>query len=197
MTPLHVLVAEDDYMIADDIAAALEQAGATVVGPMPDLKRAFCRLAVANGLELAILDIRLGRDLVFPLADALMNEDVPFIFFSGYDELIIPDRFSKAIRVSKSRGISELMDVVREQHYRDASSSDLVGDFAFGVVDLLPELRWRARQLVANLAEADGLVEEVLETALAEVERGTWVGSTRRNLNCLLRNVHLYRRGLN
>lgn len=197
MKPLHVLVAEDNYMIADDIATTLEQAGAIVVGPAPDLKRAFGRLAVPNGLGLAILDIRLGRELVFPLADALMNEGVPFIFFSGYDDLIIPERFSRVVRVSKSKGINELMNVVREQHYRDASSSDLIGDFAFGVVDLLPELRWRARRLVADRAAADGLVEKVLETALTEIERGIWHGSTRRNLNRLLTDIHLCRQRLN
>lgn len=193
LAPLRVLVAEDDFLIADHISTALEQIGAVVVGPTPDLDHAFRRLAAPSVVELAILDIRLGRELVFPVADALMNEGVPFVFFSGYEDSIIPARFSRAIRVSKSKGVKELIDVVLDHIFRRTAGSDLAGDFAFGVVELIPELRWRARQLVGEPAAADRLVEEVLKAALTQVKRGTWHGSTRYNLNRLLRDVHLCR----
>lgn len=194
---LRVLVAEDDYFIANDIARALEQAGAVVVGPTPSLPQAFGTLVDPSSVEIAVLDIRLGRDLVFPFADMLSRNGVPLIFFSAYDDLIIPDRFSDAIRVRKSSGVKELVDTVLDQRWRNAATSDLTGEFAFGVADLLPELRWRARQLMADTDAADILVERTLENALTAVEGGTWRGPTRQNLNSLLMEAYRRQRRFN
>ena len=79
-----VLVVEDEYFIADDIANALRKLGAEVVGPVPDRRRALARLA-SERIDLAVLDINLRGDLIYPLADALRERHVPFVFATGYD----------------------------------------------------------------------------------------------------------------
>lgn len=43
--PLRVLVAEDEYLLADDIASWLERAGATVIGPLPSVERTLKSLS--------------------------------------------------------------------------------------------------------------------------------------------------------
>ena len=44
--------------------------------------------------DACILNIHLGRSMVYDLADRLMNEGIPFIFASSEPRSSIPDRFS-------------------------------------------------------------------------------------------------------
>jgi DNA-binding response OmpR family regulator len=95
-----VLVVEDDYLVAMDIARALERAGAEVIGPAPGVEAALDVLerTVPDG---AILDINLGGEMAFPVADALMARGIPFIFATGYDAQVIPVRFIHVKRCEK------------------------------------------------------------------------------------------------
>src|SRR5215471_8783716 len=95
-----VLVVEDDYLVAMDIARALERAGAEVIGPAPAVEAALVALeqTVPDG---AILDVNLGGEMAFPVADALMALGVPFVFATGYDAQVIPLRFTHVKRCEK------------------------------------------------------------------------------------------------
>jgi DNA-binding NarL/FixJ family response regulator len=84
-----VLVVEDEYMIADDLASELRDAGARVVGPVASLPQAMRLLATTGPLDVAILDINLRETLVYPLIT------------SGYDEAIIPDSYRALPRCEK------------------------------------------------------------------------------------------------
>lgn len=87
-----VLVVEDEFYIADDVAQALGQLGAVVVGPVPTPDRAL--EALAAGLpDFAVLDINLEGGMAFPVADALLAQGVPFLFASGYTRASVPPRF--------------------------------------------------------------------------------------------------------
>ena len=95
-----ILVVEDDYLVAMDIARALERAGAEVIGPTPAVEAALNALE-QTVLDGAILDINLGGEMAFPVADALMARGVPFIFATGYDAEVIPLRFTHVKRCEK------------------------------------------------------------------------------------------------
>jgi DNA-binding response OmpR family regulator len=95
-----ILVVEDDYLVAMDIVRALERAGAEVVGPAPAVEAALNALE-QTVLDGAILDINLGGEMAFPVADALMARGVPFIFATGYDAQVIPLRFMHVKRCEK------------------------------------------------------------------------------------------------
>src|SRR5262249_57744534 len=94
------VVVEDDYVGGMDIVRTLERAGAEVIGPAPAVEAALDALeqAVPDG---AILDINLGGEMAFPVADALMALGVPFIFATGYDAQVIPLRFTHVKRCEK------------------------------------------------------------------------------------------------
>lgn len=172
-TPVRVFVAEDDRLIGDEISKALEQAGAVVVGPIPTLSQALDRLTDPGGLEVAILDINLRGELIFPVADVLQKASVPIVFFSACDEIILPERFSGETRISKAHDISEVVAAVLEKwsdHAGGLSSEESHGPTP--VLDLLPQLRLRARQLTGDKEEADDLVEIALGSAIALAERG-------------------------
>lgn len=87
--PLRVLVVEDEYFIADDISRALIRHGAQVVGPVPTVQEARALLDT-QALDLAVLDINLRGELVYPLVAELSRRGVPMVFATGYDAAAIP-----------------------------------------------------------------------------------------------------------
>ena len=92
-----VLVVEDEYFLADDISRALRRAGAEVVGPFRDMADGQAALEQTVDLSAAVLDVNLNGTMVFPLADALLDREVPFVFTTGYDSGAIPTAY-RAIR---------------------------------------------------------------------------------------------------
>jgi DNA-binding response OmpR family regulator len=80
-----ILVVEDEAFIALDLQATLTDAGAEVIGPSLTLEQAFA-LASRENLSAAILDVRLGRDTVGPVARQLAARDIPFLFYTGQVE---------------------------------------------------------------------------------------------------------------
>lgn len=91
---LRVLVAEDEYLLADDLRAELEQAGAVVLGPVARLQHALDIIAEEPDIDVAVLDVNLSGDKIFPVADRLIQLGVPVIFTTGYDQATIPPRYS-------------------------------------------------------------------------------------------------------
>lgn len=96
-----ILVVEDDYVIAADLAWSLRTIGAELRGPVPSVADALRLLAAGDQPDLAILDVNLGNEDVFAVADALQRLSVPFVFVTGYDPWIIPPRFATAPRLDK------------------------------------------------------------------------------------------------
>ncbi|PZM14848.1 response regulator [Rhizobium tubonense] len=95
-----VLVVEDNYIQATELTLTLENQGSDVVGPFPNLEGGL--MAVENAaIDAAVLDVRLGADRVFELADRLQNARVPFMFVTGYDKSEIPERFKDVSCLSK------------------------------------------------------------------------------------------------
>lgn len=88
-----ILVAEDEYFIAKDVVDELEAAGAEVVGPVATTAAALSFVA-GSRLDGAILDINLRDGLVYPVADALLERGVPFVFATGFGAAMIPERFA-------------------------------------------------------------------------------------------------------
>lgn len=89
----HILVVEDEYFLADETRQKLEQLGATVVGPAANVEDAL-ELIASSKIDGAILDVHLGDEFVFPVAEELERADVPFVFATGYDPDVIPAKFS-------------------------------------------------------------------------------------------------------
>lgn len=102
-----VLVVEDEYFLADDMARALESLGAQVVGPVPTRERALA-LITSEALDAAVLDINLKGDAVFPVADALGARGVPYVFATGYDLSSLPEAYQAIPRWEKPFNPHEL-----------------------------------------------------------------------------------------
>lgn len=108
----NILVAEDEYHIADDLRSNLEALGATVVGPVASVQGLRDLVESAGDLDGAILDVNLRGEMVFDAADRLRERGVPFIFSTGYDESAIPARFSDVIRCEKPISLGKIMQAM-------------------------------------------------------------------------------------
>jgi len=96
-----LLVVEDEYFIADDLARGLEKAGAIVLGPVGAPDTALDLIDEVPRIDGAILDINLAGDMVYPVAERLLDRRVPFVFATGYERVAIPERFAAITRCEK------------------------------------------------------------------------------------------------
>jgi PAS domain S-box-containing protein len=83
-----VLVVEDEELVALELSAELSRMGWAIVGPAATLAEA--QKLLANGVDAAVLDVNLRGRPIYPVAEALEDRDVPFLFCTGY-EIVDPD----------------------------------------------------------------------------------------------------------
>ncbi len=96
-----ILVIEDDLLVACQAEEAIRSAGAKVIGPFGQLDEAL-RHAVSDTFDAAILDVNLHGEFVWPVARALRARGIPFVFATGYSELLqFPDDLAESHRVEK------------------------------------------------------------------------------------------------
>ena len=81
-----VLVVEDEMMIAMLVEDMLADLGCSVVGPAHALDTALDLARSELNLDVALLDVNLGGQPVFAVADALRAKGVPAVFSTGYGD---------------------------------------------------------------------------------------------------------------
>lgn len=95
-----ILVVEDEYFIASDLARALRREEAEVVGPVGDLDEGLALLR-GQAIDAAVLDVDLEGTNSYPIADRLAERAVPYIVLTGYDEWALPDAYRDVPRIGK------------------------------------------------------------------------------------------------
>lgn len=108
-----ILVVEDEYFIADDLSRALQRRGAQVIGPVPDLATGL-ELAQREQLDGAVLDVNLGGDMSYPIADALEARGVPYLFTTGYDDWALSSDYRSVCRIEKPFDINVVLTTLDE-----------------------------------------------------------------------------------
>lgn len=103
-----ILVAEDEYMLADDLAEVVAGAGAIVVGPVSRVSQAL-DLARAEHLDGALLDVNLAGDMIWPVVDALGERGIPVLLVTGYDAGTIAAAYADRPRCEKPVEIAALL----------------------------------------------------------------------------------------
>ena len=109
-----VLVVEDEYMVAALLEEILAEAGFVVIGPMPRLAQAVLA-ANETAIDVALLDVNLAGQHVFPAAEALERRGIPFIFMTGYGLRILPAQFNSRPSIGKpfrSAGLLQVLSTV-------------------------------------------------------------------------------------
>ena len=111
-TKPRVLIVEDEPLAAMMLTGFLEQLGCTAIGPCGTPFEALSLLWETN-VDAALLDVNLGGETVYPVADALARIRVPFAFLTGYGGESIEPRFSDVARLDKPVGIEQLGATIR------------------------------------------------------------------------------------
>ncbi len=84
-----VLIVEDEAIIAMDLEMMLEDEGCDVVATVASVKTALEQIG-KQAIDCAFLDINLGHEQVFPVADELARKGVPFALLSGHTKAVVP-----------------------------------------------------------------------------------------------------------
>jgi two-component SAPR family response regulator len=109
--PLKVLVVEDESLVAMHIESMLEEIGCKVVASVPRLVKALA-LAGSLDIDLAVLDINLAGEVVYPLALRLADRGIPFVFSTGYSTATLPTELRDRPLVRKPVTLGSLRKAV-------------------------------------------------------------------------------------
>jgi CheY-like chemotaxis protein len=106
----HVLVVEDEFLIAESMCLDLENAGAIVVGPVPTVGRALSLLQ-SRQVDAALLDIKLNEETSISIVNDLSRRAIPYVFVSNINPSELPPRFRDAL-VGKPAEITTIATVL-------------------------------------------------------------------------------------
>lgn len=106
---LRVLVVEDDWILADDMARLLSREGAAVVGPVGSVEAAARLAADDDGLHAAVLDVKLSDGDIYDLARRLDARGVRLLFVSGWDPETAPADLHHCVRLEKPAAPAQLL----------------------------------------------------------------------------------------
>ena len=84
-----VLVVEDELLIGMLLEDMLQDLGYDVVANVTRLEEAL-QSAREAAIDIAILDVNLNGQEVYPVADILAGRNIPFVFASGYGDTDLP-----------------------------------------------------------------------------------------------------------
>jgi CheY-like chemotaxis protein len=116
---MQVMVVDDNPEVGELMRAQLELAGHIVIGPIPRVPDAMGAV-IHYDIDCAILDINLGTESVIPIAVALEDRDIPFIFVTGYSEfyargpLGLGKRFGDHRLLTKPYKTMELLEAITD-----------------------------------------------------------------------------------
>ncbi|WP_165690818.1 response regulator [Consotaella salsifontis] len=106
-----ILVVEDEFMIAIDIEASLEELGANVACA-GTLERAL-EAVESDRFDGVVLDLNLAGKEVYPVADILARQGIPFFFHTGHGvKSVLRNRYPDAVVCQKPCLSHELVDAL-------------------------------------------------------------------------------------
>jgi CheY-like chemotaxis protein len=109
-----VLVVEDELLVSMLIEDVLVDAGCRVVGPFTNLSDALSA-ARNEAIDIALLDVNLRGEKVYPVADILTERGIPFVFLSGYGKNAIPNNRPNWRVCSKPFSPNDLTQILTER----------------------------------------------------------------------------------
>ncbi|NYZ63180.1 response regulator [Luteimonas deserti] len=119
---LRVLIVEDESLLAMTVEDALIRVGWSVPAAAASVPEALSAVE-RGGFDIALLDINLGGQKVFPVADALLARGVPLVFASAYGGEGLREDLRHLPIIAKPFSHSELVTTLREAMERGALPS--------------------------------------------------------------------------
>jgi CheY-like chemotaxis protein len=98
---MNILVLEDEFIIADEIATMLEDAGHRVVGPAATVDEAMKRIRSGEQIDAAVIDANLRGATSAPVAEELKARGIPFCVCTGYRIADLQKTFGEVVILQK------------------------------------------------------------------------------------------------
>ena len=159
---MHILLVEDEFLLAHSLSEEIRRFGDEVIGPFADVQEAMHHVDSAHA---AILAIKLGDQTSFRLADALSDNNRPFLFLTGYARDGIPSRFDRNCVYSKPVTAQPLLRELHIRYDKQVPKPDELQDI---VLDMLAY----AQLKMPDKHSAERAVEAAMTTAIHQIERG-------------------------
>lgn len=109
----YILIVEDEYMLARDLQIELEDAGAIVIGLAGSAESALDHIRKAVRIDVVVLDLNLGGEDAFVVANELAGRRIPFIIASGYDNQEVTLRYPNAVTFNKPYSVNRMINFIR------------------------------------------------------------------------------------
>ena len=109
---LRVCVVEDESLIMMLLEDILMDLGCEVAGSALTLRQAL-DLADSVEADVAVLDINLGGDPIFPVAEKLGRRGIPMIFASGYGATTLPEQWKDRPTLPKPFSSEQVANALR------------------------------------------------------------------------------------
>lgn len=111
---LRILIVEDETLIAMMLEELLEELGCRIAGAAATVSQALdCLGTPGRQFDAAVLDVNLGGEKVYPVADALAARGVPFLFATGYGTSGVSDWYPERAIIAKPYGLQTLKQALR------------------------------------------------------------------------------------
>jgi CheY-like chemotaxis protein len=108
-----VLIVEDQYLLADAMRRSVLELQGRVLGPAPSVAAALAILE-SETADLALLDVNLGNEKIFPAVRELERRHIPFIFTTGYEREVLSPEHQAAPHLEKPVTTRALAEAVRK-----------------------------------------------------------------------------------
>lgn len=98
---LEILLVEDEALVAAMLEDMLADFGCILAGAAASVSEALAAVESASDIDAAILDVNLGGEKVYPVADILVDRGVPIVFSTAYGPADLVERYPQARIIHK------------------------------------------------------------------------------------------------
>lgn len=98
---LEILLVEDEALVAALLEDMLADFGCVLAGAAATVGEALAAVEAASEIDAAILDVNLGGEKVYPVADILVGRGVPIVFSTAYGPADLVERYPLARIIHK------------------------------------------------------------------------------------------------
>ena len=110
-TTPRVLVVEDEYLIRMLVEDMLTDLGYTIAAAVGTIAEAS-KVATGGEFDIAILDVNVDGEEIYPVADILAQRGLPFVFVTGYGEGSLLAKYRSRPALQKPFQSEQLKDLL-------------------------------------------------------------------------------------
>jgi CheY-like chemotaxis protein len=103
----HILIVGDGSLAAENTQREIEKHGAHIMGPVRSVDLAM-DLLHGTVFDAAILDLNLEGEEIYPLADALSERQIPFVFATGDERAAMARKYRGFILCDKPTALAAI-----------------------------------------------------------------------------------------